>query len=242
MNLHFEKTSSQNFPYRFQAVLLDLDGTLLDTEEAINSSMKHAFTFAGLDPDDENIKKLAYLVMSRGASLGQAVMEIGPAIKVSDDVNPLEVVEEYRNHYAKVSKACTKPFAGVEESLKKLNELGTQLCVVTNKGEKDARSALTEYELIDYFSHIITDREGITPKPDPQSYNEVLAPLLKNPDPSRVLMVGDTATDINYAHNAGIQACWAKYGFGDAEFSLQSKPEFVANTAFEWGELGEQLL
>ncbi len=64
-------------------------------------------------------------------------------------------------------------------------------------------------------------------KPDARLYTETIAPLLPEPGGRRVLMVGDTESDLLFAKNAGLRTCWASYGYGDEAACKALAPEFI---------------
>jgi phosphoglycolate phosphatase len=84
-----------------------------------------------------------------------------------------------------------------------------------------------------FVDWVLGDEPGIPKKPDPVLFNEHIFPRYANVDRERILMVGDTDVDIQFARNSGIASCWVRYGYGDAKKCERLMPEYQASGIVE---------
>lgn len=127
------------------------------------------------------------------------------------------------------------------------------MVVVSNKGIKAVEAVLKNAEMDGLVEMVLGDMPGVRRKPDPMSYFEIIAPAFEQKggdehgdgsdedevrhadrlDPKNVLIIGDTAADIQFARNIGAIACWAKYGYGHKEECEKLGPELVVDSLEE---------
>jgi phosphoglycolate phosphatase len=88
-----------------------------------------------------------------------------------------------------------------------------------------------------FFELILGDNGQIILKPNPAAFHSIIKPLFPELDNSQVLMVGDTAVDLLFAKNAGIDVCWAAYGYGDRAQCLALEPTFAIDDISELAAL-----
>ena len=152
-----------SFPIPLKAVLLDLDGTLLETVGDIATAanmMRASFGFAPLDPTVIKTyvgKGIANLVAK---TLKDAVGEVGPtALKVA--------VANFERQYEKCFGDTSIPFPGVVDGLEALRDKGFRLGCVTNKAEKFTLPLLDKTGLSGYFEIILSGDSLPEKKPHP---------------------------------------------------------------------------
>lgn len=111
-----------------------------------------------------------------------------------------DVVEAYNGNADKgeVVPVCEN----IRGVLTQLKDRGINLCVVTTDNTEITHQCLKKLNIIDMFQYIYTDDGKTAAKPDPACINEYCAATEISKD--KILMVGDTATDIRFAKNAGI--------------------------------------
>ncbi|KAK0719416.1 HAD-like domain-containing protein [Lasiosphaeris hirsuta] len=110
-----------------------------------------------------------------------------------------------------------------------------------------AVEAVLEKEKMDQMVDLVLgDMPDVPRKPDPTSYLQSVVPKFATPlsplDPKDVMVVGDTAADIQFAKNIGAISCWAKYGHGDAERCQTLAPDVVVDGLQELEQLFSALI
>jgi len=185
-------------------ILFDLDGTLIDSTEAILESFAVAFELVGdKPPSDELIK----------AQIGYPLEDMF----LSMDVPPLSIdryVQAYKAHYRQISCQKTELLPHAREAI----ELAAQhalLGVVTTKTGTYSIELLEFMDLMHYFD-VLIGRENVTfPKPDPEPIEKALHQLPKVT--SGIWMVGDTCMDMEAASSADIDSIGVLCGYGTYE-------------------------
>jgi phosphoglycolate phosphatase len=203
-------------------ILLDFDGTIFDTRDAIQHAAK--LTFTTLLPAHEIPLSKARRLMATGAGLPETFRALHPD---PSTFNEEKWVRTYRSLYATHEEKFTRPFPGCRELLAGLHARGIRIAIVSNKAVPAIRAALKRTGLLEFVPEMLIigdEMPGFTRKPDGASFAEVLVPRLKavygegfQVDAGRVLMVGDTIADLQYARNIGARMCWCRFGQGDKE-------------------------
>ena len=172
-------------------ILFDLDGTVIDSTEAILESFHHAYRLHKLPcPDDEAIKALI------GHPLDAMFKALG-----RNETEAWEMVESYKMHYRQISTQKTVLLQGAKEAVE-LAATEAELGVVTTKTAKYSKELLEHFGLLSYFK-VLIGREDVThPKPHPEPILKALEHFTcKKED---VYMIGDTRLDIEASNRAGI--------------------------------------
>lgn len=184
-------------------ILFDLDGTLIDSTEAILESFHYAFQKQGFNftGDDEEIK----------SHIGYPLDIMFVALGVEKNV-VMDFVDSYKENYQRISEEKTVLLDFAKESVAEAAKFA-RLAVVTTKTTKYTIILLKKLGIFEYFETIIGRQEVKNPKPDPEP---VLTALKKmNIVPSRdVFMIGDTKLDLIAANSASISSCGVLCGYG----------------------------
>lgn len=180
-----------------KAVLFDLDGTLLDTNELIYSSFNHAFkTILNLELPREEITKLF------GKPLYSSLVKY-------DENRVEELITTYRTYNEERHDNMCRPFKGVGELLEQLREKGIKIGIVTSKRRILAERGLVIGDLLKYIDVFITPES--TDKHKPNGEPALKACEILGIEPSESLMVGDSHFDILCGKNAGTKTCGVRY-------------------------------
>lgn len=197
---------------KYDLVIFDLDGTILDTSKGIISSIKYTI-------DIMNLKRLSEESVSSF---------IGPPIQDSfarecglngDDLQ--KAVTTFRNFYKTNALFNASPYKGIYEVFQTLSEKNIQTAIATYKREDFAKTILKHFEFDKYTRNIHGgDAENKLKKRD--IINLCISDS-KIADKSRIVMIGDTYNDADGAERAGIDFIAITYGFGFRKY--ENKPE-----------------
>lgn len=189
----------------YNAVIFDLDGTLLDTIQDLAAAANWVCRTNGWPQHTlEEYKRFV------GDGIPKLVERFSPAEARTAPVQK-KALEAFSRYYAAHKADATAPYPGIAAMLQTLREKGVNLGVLSNKEDKLADAVVRHYFDEGLFCHIQGARPGIPPKPDPAS----LLALLQTPGfrGRRVLYVGDSDVDILTAHRAGLPGCGVLWGF-----------------------------
>ncbi|CAG8271657.1 hypothetical protein PENNAL_c0052G01101 [Penicillium nalgiovense] len=219
--------------------IFDFDGTLFDTHESISQTIK--LTFETLLPTHTPPQSKIHRLIASGAGLADTFKALHPSSEFTPTAEN-EWIEKYRALYATHGQLLIKAFPGAKDLLTELNSHKIPIAIVSNKGVAAVKTALERNGLEGYVPEdlIIGDK---TPrakrKPDPASFVDVLIPVLREKygmdeiDSGRVLVVGDTVADVQFARNIKSRVCWCRYGYGDQRACEELKPDFVVDSLGE---------
>lgn len=181
-------------------ILFDLDGTVIDSTEAILDGFRVAFeTFGGEVPSDEMIEK----------EIGYPLENMFLTLGVEKDKVDAHV-HAYKMHYRVISCDKTVLLEGAREAIIEASKFAT-LGVVTTKTGEYSSILLEHMELMKYFDVLIGREHVENPKPDKEPILKALAKL--EHDKSKTWMIGDTCMDINSASNAGVNSIAVTSGY-----------------------------
>lgn len=198
---------------RFDLLVFDWDGTLVDSIQWIVESLHFAARDQGLPvPPD----RLARSVI--GLSLDQAMATLFPQAREAD-IAPL--MDAYQRHYNSQPPGPESLFDGVPEMLDSLRGQGYKLAVATGKTRAGLDHALSATGAADWF-HATRAAGETASKPDPLMLLQLMDEL--DVSPGRTLMVGDSAHDMQMAKNAGIDAAGVFCGADRREQILAFQP------------------
>jgi phosphoglycolate phosphatase len=203
-------------------IVLDLDGTLIDSARDLADSIGELLESYGAAP-----LPLADVVAMVGEG---APMLVRRALKRSNLApEPEQALQRYVQIYARRLTNHTAPYDGVAESLAVVLRRGP-LAVLTNKPLGPSIGILEALGLRGYFTRIIGGDSEYGRKPDPAG----LLALQSLAPGDRLVMVGDSPADWKTAEAAGVPFVWARYGFGASRFgSTPPDTELVIDHARE---------
>jgi len=182
-------------------ILFDLDGTLIDSTEAILESFGVAFkTFGQAVPEDKLIE----------AEIGHPLDVMFPTLGVPrEEVDAY--VHAYKMHYREISCAKTVLLPEAKEAVELAAKYAT-LGVVTTKTAKYSIELLEHMGLMSYFEVLIGREDVLNPKPNPEPIQKALAKLPS--DTNKIWMIGDTCMDMLAAKAANVGSVGVTCGYG----------------------------
>jgi phosphoglycolate phosphatase len=191
----------------FPILVLDLDGTLVDTAGDLTATLNDVLRSEGLAPVPF---EAARLMVGNGARamLASGLSAAGEAV-APERLDALLAVflEIYAGRIAETSR----PFPGAVDALDRFAADGWRLAVCTNKFEQLSRQLLTEIGIADRFAVIAGQDTYGTRKPDPRHLTETIRAA--GGDPLQAIMVGDSDVDIATARAARIPVVAVSFGY-----------------------------
>jgi phosphoglycolate phosphatase len=185
---------------RYDLIVFDWDGTVMDSTAVIAGSIQAACRDLGLQvPDDETARHVI------GLGLDQALRYAVP--ELTEAMRP-DLVERYRHHFLAQDQQIPL-FEGARETIVELHEAGYRLGVATGKSSNGLDRALEATGLKDYF-HATRTADRTLSKPNPAMLFELMDEL--GASAGRTLMVGDTTHDVQMAQNAHVDAVAIGHG------------------------------
>ncbi len=205
---------------RFDLLIFDWDGTLMDSAGAIVASIQAACADIGWPvPSREAASHII------GLGLKEAILALFPAMPEAEH---LRLAERYRYHFLAQDHAIPL-FGGAEQLIAELHGRGFLLAVATGKARRGLIRAFEHSGLERYFHASRTADETFS-KPNPAMLIELLDELMVEKD--KALMIGDTSHDLLMAQNAGMPSLAAGYGAHPAE-SLHAYQPLAVCQRFE---------
>ena len=185
-------------------VLFDLDGTLIDSTDAILESFHHTFDFYGIaHAEDDAIKKLI------GYPLDIMFSDLG-----ADKEKVWDYVATYKKHYRQISTHKTYLIASAREAILKASTFAT-LGIVTTKTGAYSKILMEHFGLMEYFEVLIGHENVQNPKPHAEPILKAMEAL--DTKGKEVWMIGDTKLDMISAQNAGIECIGVLSGYDTRE-------------------------
>jgi phosphoglycolate phosphatase len=188
-----------------QAVIFDLDGTLLDTLTDIADAANRALRAHGFSPHERQAYRWfigdgSAILMARALPESQRTAETVQACLKS-------FIEDYNQNWHQ----ATRPYDGLRNLLEGLRDRNIKLAVVTNKPHRFAVSMMAHY-FGDYpFDPILGQQAGVPKKPHPGQALAAARSMGVRPD--RCIFIGDSAVDMETGRNAGMHPVGAGWGF-----------------------------
>jgi pyrophosphatase PpaX len=207
-------------PQKIDAILFDLDGTLLNSIDGIVESFRH--TIDHFVPD-HGLDSQAIIKML-GLPLMEQMRQIGQCPQKAE-----QMVDHYREHNYKIIPQMPL-YDGVTKILEDLRA-HYKLGVVTAKQRTSALMSITEHQLETKFEVIVTSSDTLRHKPDPEPLLYALDKI--NTKPQHCIYVGDATFDIQCAKAAGCLSIAALWGPNSRQHLAPEEPDFFAEDISE---------
>lgn len=204
---------------RYDTVIFDLDGTLIDTLDDLMDSVNFALSNLGF-PERCREEIRAFV----GNGIKNLISRSVPA--GTDTDTEAEVFRVFKAHYAKNLKNKTAPYAGITELLNSVKQKNVKTAVVSNKFDAGVKE-LCAYYFPGLIGAAVGESETVKRKPAPDSAFSALKVLGSSADTA--LYIGDSDVDIITAKNAGIRFIGVSWGFRSAGFLKENGAETVVD-------------
>ena len=191
---------------KYQAIVFDLDGTLLDTIEDLGEAVNHALRKRNLPL--HTLEEYRTMVGNGVKKLVERALPVIPseARNLLDDC-----LADFMSYYESHIDVHTRPYDGMPELLQALSAQGVALAVASNKFQSGAEYLVKKLFPGIPFVAILGNQEGFPLKPDPAIVETVLEKA--HVDKAHAALVGDSATDMKTAANAGVPGIAVAWGY-----------------------------
>jgi phosphoglycolate phosphatase len=208
-----------------QAVIFDLDGTLIDSLADIAESIN-------LMLDDHKFPRRESEIFKQmvGDGMEKLVERALPEDQRNDQMITT-CVEEYRAHYAKIWQRETTPYPGIIEALATLRSRGHKLGVISNKAHRFTVLMTEHYFGRECFDLILGQRNEVPRKPDPAGAHELAAQL--GVELAACAYIGDSGIDMQFACNSGMRAIGVTWGFRSEDELRENGANMLVRSAGE---------
>ena len=203
-------------------ILFDLDGTLIDSTDAIVSTFKYSFKELQFDfrGNDKHIKDLI------GYPLDIMYKHLGV-----EESKVWDFVDAYKSRYKIISKEQTTLLENAFEAVELASKIA-RVSVVTTKTRMYTMPLLDHFNISQFFE-IVTGRENVeNPKPHPEPILVTLKQMNYDKEFHDVWMIGDTKLDLIAANEANINSIGVLCGYGEEE-ELRKYTSFIKKNSLE---------
>jgi phosphoglycolate phosphatase len=224
------------FPLPVKAVMIDLDGTLLDTANDLATAANMMLRELGkaevpLEIIKSYIGKGIQKLVKRSLT---GSLDGEPDAELFERAMPI-----YERDYANVLCVNTRPYPGVMEGLNALRETGFGLACITNKAEAFTLPLLRATGLLDYFNIVLSGDSLPKKKPDPM-------PLLHACKhfgilPHEMLLIGDSLNDTEAARAAGCHVFCVPYGYNEGRDVHELNCDAIVTSVYDAVKLIQKL-
>jgi len=222
--------SSVSFPLPVKAVVIDLDGTLLDTAEDLADAAEAMLVDMGMPA-----VSLAEIKTYIGNGVSRLVKRsLTRDMQAEPDAALFEAaLARYEKHYGEHVSRKSTVFPGVVEGLQALRAGGYRLACITNKAARFTHPLLKDTGLFEYFELILSGDTLAKKKPDPLPLLHACQVFGVQPD--ELLLIGDSLNDTQAARAAGCPVFCVPYGYNRgkpvAELDLDAVVATLADAA-----------
>ena len=205
------------------AFIWDLDGTLLDSYEAILSGIEETFAQFSIPYDKEKVREFI---------LKYSVQDLLEQVAEERKLDA-EVLNQVRAQSLAEKNAQVVLMPGAREVLAWADQAGIQQFVYTHKGD-NAFAILRDLGLESYFTEILTSQSGFERKPSPEAANYLLEKYQL--DPNNTYYIGDRTLDVEFAQNSGLQSI----NFLESSYEVNHRIQALAAIPYIFEDKGRE--
>ena len=192
---------------RFDTVIYDLDGTLIDSARDMCVAVSRVLADHGLPPITDQDARI-FMGQGSKVTMSKAFAKNGRTL---DDAALSAATREFVRYYEADPVSHTIAFDGVAEVVARFGRLGLRQGVCTNKFERPARTILKHLKLMPPITDVAGADTFPVRKPDPKHILMLVERM--GGDPGRTVMIGDSIHDVEAAHGAGLPAVLVSWGY-----------------------------
>jgi len=213
------------FPLAVKMVMIDLDGTLIDTVPDLAAAANRMLAGLGRPAWDE-----AHYRKWIGNGVPRFVKRaLTGEMQTEPDAALFErALTIFREHYGAAVADRSRPYPGVVEALERLSAAGFSLACITNKAEAFTVPLLKQLDLYKYFKLVLSGDSLPKQKPDPLPLRHACEHFSITPDHG--VLVGDSSNDVQAARAAGMPVICVTYGYNHGHDIRDSHPDVVVDS------------
>jgi phosphoglycolate phosphatase len=211
-----------------RAVIVDLDGTMLDTVPDFHIAINRMRAEFGLAPISQ--KAITTMVGKGSDNLIREVLALdfdAPGV----DQHFTAAMNAYGRHYAEINGDCSAPYDGVVEGLEAIRAQGLRMACVTNKPIAFAAPLLAKKGLMPYFEIVYGGDSFPQKKPHPMPMLQVCSDFALAP--GEVVAIGDSSNDIEAARAAGCFVLAVPYGYNHGRPIHETDSDGIVSSLLE---------
>lgn len=214
-------------------IILDLDGTLVDSLADIHAAANHMLTFFGIA---EATKETVRGFVGDGTRVFVERLLAG-----NDQRDTDRALRVFHDYYRAHSLDQTHPYPGMDRVLDELEATGWTVGVLSNKDTHLCKAVISQLpELTGRFSFVFGGDSFDRRKPSPEPVERILKMTGINRE--RAVMVGDSSNDVGAGQNAGIHTIAVSYGFTDREELMALAPDRIVDVPVDLPAVAESLI
>lgn len=209
-------SSTKNSRCKVKGIILDLDGTIVNSRKAYAEAARTAFKTMGRTITDRKVV----------TEIPKRMEQNLPIDDLLQGINEARFLRAYLKAYYKATSTKTEPIPSVSKALEKLSKT-TTLVLMTRRHvpKKEVIEQLQRFGLAKHFQKIITARGNMKPKPSPEGLLSCLKQL--GIETCECWVVGDSVVDIRAGKNAGVKTVAVLSGIFTREELEKEKPDLI---------------
>ena len=203
---------------RYDLLVLDLDGTLIDSSLDLALAVNATRQRFGLDP--LSLDQVASYVGNGAEMLIRRSLQPD-----ASDRSVRDGLQFFLQYYRENMLVNTILYPGVREALESWRTAGKKMAVLTNKPVRFSRDLVAGLGIAEFFARIYGGNSFESKKPDPYGLKFIMRELRTTPD--RTLMIGDSSVDVLTARNAGTDCAGVTFGLRPQDFECFPPDDLV---------------
>ena len=208
---------------KYELIVFDMDGTILDTLEDLKNSMNHTLRLHHMP--ERTLDEIRSFVGNGIRKLIERAVPIG-----TSEHKIYEIHGDFMKHYEIHCADCTKPYDGVIDLIKELRNRGYKTAVVSNKAHGAVQDLCVQY-FPGLFNLAIGERPEIAKKPAPDMVNMALEQLQVTRE--KAVYIGDSDVDVATARNSELDMIAVDWGFRTREFLVEQGARIIVSKPAE---------
>jgi len=224
------------FPLAVKVIMIDLDGTLLNTADDLALSANLMLKDLGL-PEQSTATICSYIGKGIRKLVKRALtgeLDGEPDVALFEKALPI-----YEKHYANNLSVNTRPYPGVLEGIKALQQAGFKLACITNKAEAFTLPLLRATGLYDQFEIVLSGDSLPRKKPDPMPLTHICKHF--DAQPHEALLIGDSLNDAIAARAADCHVFIVPYGYNEGRDVYELDCDAIVESLFDASKLVKRL-
>jgi phosphoglycolate phosphatase len=224
------------FPLPVKVVMIDLDGTLLNTAEDLALSANLMLKDLGM-PEQSTATIRSYI----GKGIQKLVKRTltGELDGEPDAALFAQALPIYEQHYASNLSVNTRPYPGVPEGIEAMQQAGFKLACITNKAEAFTIPLLRSTGLYDQFEIVLSGDSLPRKKPDPMPLIHICQHF--DAQPHEALLIGDSLNDAIAARAAGCNVFCVPYGYNEGRDVYELDCDAIVESLLDASKLIKRL-